>query len=470
MATIGAAVGGAAAGSAAAGSDRRITARIERLPLSAWHFKIGVVIGSGWFFDAFDALAIAYALPVLIGLWKLAPGQIGLLISIPYAGQIVGSIFFGWLAERIGRVPCTIYTLLVFSVMSLVCAYAWSFESMLVFRFVQGLGLGGEIPIMATYISEFASARRRGRFTLTYQLLFVVGLVAVAAIGRPVVQGWGWQALFFIGAVPALLVLPFRRLLPESPRWLASRGRYDEADRVLTAIEDEVSQHGAKKLPPLPADVPPVPPARTRVGDLFKGIYLRRTVSVWIIWFCVFFITYGLVVWVPSLYRTVYRVSVDDALHYGFVTSFAGLIGALLSTLLIDRLGRKPIMAISQLASAVPLLVLATQPQMAVADVVALVAISFGFNNMNSIMLSMYTAELYPTELRALGCGIGNAWLRFASVIGPLMVGAILPVAGLQAVFVVFGIAAVIGGLVAWVLAVETRGKALEVLSPSLST
>lgn len=456
--------------SAPAGTDRRITARIERLPLSPWHFKVGIVIGSGWFFDAFDALAIAYVLPVLIGLWKLAPGQIGLLISISYIGQIIGSIFFGWLAGRIGRVPCTIYTLLLFSVMSLVCAYAWNFESMLAFRFVQGLGLGGEIPVMAAYISEFASAERRGRFALTYQLLFVIGLVAVALVGRPVVLNWGWQALFFIGAVPALLVLPFRRLLPESPRWLASRGRYEEADRVLAQIEDEISQHGAKKLPPVPTDVPPVPPASTRISDLFKGVYLRRTVSVWIIWFCVFFITYGLVVWVPSLYRTVYNVPLDDALHYGFVTSFAGLIGAVLCILLIDRVGRKPIMAISQLVSAVPLLVLATQPQMAVTNVVALVAVSFGFNNMNSIMLSMYTAELYPTELRALGCGIGNAWLRFASVIGPLMVGAVLPLAGLPAVFVVFGVAAVIGGLVAWFVAVETRGKALEVLSPSLST
>jgi MFS transporter, putative metabolite:H+ symporter len=452
------------------GADRQITARIERLPLSPWHFKIGVVIGSGWFFDAFDALTIAYALPVLIGMWKLAPAQIGILISVPYIGQIIGSVFFGWLAERIGRVPVTIYTLLLFSVMSLVCAYAWDFNSMLAMRFVQGLGLGGEIPIMAAYISEFASAGRRGRFALTYQVLFIVGLVSVALIGAWVVPHWGWQAMFIIGALPALLVLPFRRMLPESPRWLASRGRFEEADRVLTEIEAQVSQNGARPLPPIPSGVPAVKPASTRFGDLLRGIYVRRSLSVWVVWFCVYFITYGLVVWVPSLYRTVYHVEVQQALFYGFVTSFAGLVGAVICILLIDTVGRKPIMAISQLISAGPLFVLAAQPQMDVTSVVTLVAVSFGFNNMNSIMLSMYTAELYPTELRALGCGVGNAWLRFASVIGPLLVGIILPVGGLGAVLSMFGVAAVVGGLVAWLFAVETRGKVLEQLSPSLSS
>src|SRR5262245_43840852 len=115
-------------------ADYQIAARIERLPLSTWHLKILVPIGTGWFFDAFDALSIAYVLPVLIGLWKLQPSQIGLLIAIGYAGQVIGSIFFGWLAERIGRVPCTIYTMILFSVMSFACAFAWDLPSLAAMR------------------------------------------------------------------------------------------------------------------------------------------------------------------------------------------------------------------------------------------------------------------------------------------------------------------------------------------------
>src|SRR5256885_5117685 len=115
-------------------------------------------------FDAFDALAIAYVLPVLIGMWKLAPGQIGLLIAAGFAGQLIGAIFFGWLAERIGRIPAAVWTIGIFSVFSIVCAFAWSYESMLVFRFTHGLGLGGEVPIAPAYLSQIAKADRRGRF------------------------------------------------------------------------------------------------------------------------------------------------------------------------------------------------------------------------------------------------------------------------------------------------------------------
>lgn len=449
-------------------SQYHITARIERLPFSAWHLRIGTIIGSSWFFDAFDALAIAYVLPVLIGLWDLAPGQIGLLIATGYAGQIIGSIFFGWLAEKIGRVPCTLYTLLIFSVMSLVCAFAWDFQALLICRFIQGLGLGGEIPIMATYISEFSPAAKRGRYGLGYQLLFSIGLFTVALAGVWVVPIFGWQWMFILGAAPALLVLPLRRLLPESPRWLASKGRAAEADQVLTKIEAIVSQNGARPLPPVARDVPPVTPSRTSFADLFKGIYLRRTLSVWTIWFCSYLIVYGLSTWMPSIYRTVYHVPVQTALNYGFIASAFGLICAITAVLTIDRIGRKALFTLGQLLSALPLLYLGLHTDMAPDAVLPFIVFSFGCNSVLAISLSTYTAEIYPTELRALGCGVGNAWLRFASVVGPFFIGWIIPVAGLGAVFVVFGIAAVIGGLTAFIFAPETKGRVLEQLSPSL--
>jgi putative MFS transporter len=142
----------------------QIAARIERLPFSPWHVKLRVIMGVATFFDAFDALAIAYVLPALIPLWKLAPGQVGLLISIGFAGQLVGAILFGWLAEKQGRVRIAAWTIGIFSVFSLVCAFSWNLPSMLVFRFFQGLGLGGQVPIAAAYINEIAKAEGRGRF------------------------------------------------------------------------------------------------------------------------------------------------------------------------------------------------------------------------------------------------------------------------------------------------------------------
>jgi MFS transporter, putative metabolite:H+ symporter len=449
-------------------TDYQIAARIERLPLSTWHLKILVPIGTGWFFDAFDALSIAYVLPVLIGLWKLQPSQIGLLISIGYAGQVIGSIFFGWLAERIGRVPCTIYTMILFSVMSFACAFAWDLPSLAAMRFIQGIGLGGEIPIMASYIGEFAAAKRRGTFALGYQLLFTIGLLFAGLAGVFVVPTLGWQWMFIIGALPAVVALPLRWLLPESPRWLASRGRFAEADKILSRIESEISKGGKLPLPPVPAGVPPVKPAETRFSALLEGIYLRRSLTVWAIWFCSYSVIYGLTTWMPSLFRTVYNVSVQQAVNIGFTNSAIGVIGALIAVAAIDVVGRRPLFIAGQLLSAIPLLILAFSHGLSVGTVQVLMTAGFFFITWLAISLSTYTAELYPTEMRALGCGVGNAWLRAASVLGPYLVGFILPAAGINSVFLMFGGFALVGGLITLAFAVETRGRVLEELSPSL--
>jgi MFS transporter, putative metabolite:H+ symporter len=449
-------------------ADYQIAARIERLPLSTWHLKLLVPIGTGWFFDAFDALSIAYVLPVLIGLWKLQPSQIGLLISIGYAGQVIGSIFFGWLAERIGRVPCTIYTMILFSVMSFACAFAWDLPSLAAIRFIQGIGLGGEIPIMASYIGEFAAAKRRGTFALGYQLLFTIGLLFAGLAGVFVVPTLGWQWMFIIGALPAVVALPLRWLLPESPRWLASRGRFAEADKILSRIEAEISKGGKLPLPPIPTDVPPVKPAETRFSALLEGIYLRRSLTVWAIWFCSYSVIYGLSTWMPSLFRTVYNVSVQQAVNIGFTNSAIGVIGALIAVASIDVVGRRPLFIAGQLLSAIPLLILAFSQGLSVGSVQVLMTAGFFFITWLAISLSTYTAELYPTEMRALGCGVGNAWLRAASVLGPYLVGFILPAAGINSVFLMFGGFALLGGLITLAFAVETRGRVLEELSPSL--
>jgi MFS transporter, putative metabolite:H+ symporter len=449
--------------------DYQIAARIERLPLSTWHLKILVPIGTGWFFDAFDALSIAYVLPVLSGLWKLTPRDIGELIAVGYIGQVIGSILFGWLAERIGRVPCTIYTLILFSVMSFACAFAWDLRSLEAMRFVQGIGLGGEIPIMASYIGEFAASHRRGRFALGYQLLFTIGLLFAGLAGVFVVPTLGWQWMFIIGAFPALVALPLRWLLPESPRWLASRGRTEEADAILRKIEFEISKGGRVPLPPIPTNVPPVRPAETRFSALLEGIYLRRSLTVWAIWFCSYSVIYGLSTWIPSIFRTVYHVSVQQSVNIGFTNSLVGVIGALIAVGTIDLVGRRPLFIAGQFLSAVPLLILAFSQDLAVGTVQVLVTASFFFITWLAISLSTYTAELYPTEMRALGTGVGNAWLRAASVLGPYMVGAILPNTGINAVFLMFGAFALVGGLVTLAFAVETRGRVLEELSPSTS-
>lgn len=444
----------------------QIAARIERLPFSPWHVKVRVIMGVATFFDAFDALAIAYVLPVLIPLWKLAPAQIGLLISIGFAGQLVGAILFGWLAERLGRVRVATWTIGIFSVFSLVCALSWDYPSMLAFRFVQGLGLGGQVPIAAAYINEIAKAEKRGRFFLLYEVIFPVGLLAVALVATWVVPNLGWQWMFVIGALPALLATMMRRLLPESPRWLAATGRMDEADRTLRAIEDEISARGAKPLPALPSSLPAVAAVKASWRDLFSGIYLPRTLAVWVMWFCTYLIVYGISGWLPTIYRTIFKLPLQQALQYSLAATVAGLIGALACAYLIDRTGRRAWFVGAFFAGAVPLFVLWLRGTgNSASDVMIYASLSYAMINTLALGLYLYTPEIYPTRVRAVGSGAATAWLRVASMIGPFMIGAILPNAGLGIVFLVFGIAASVGGAAA-LFTLETRGRVLEELSP----
>jgi len=446
-------------------SYRHIVARIERLPVCSWHNKMRAIFGTAWFFDAFDSLAIAYVLPVLIGMWKLDPGQIGQLIAIGFAGQLIGSIGAGWLAERWGRIPTAILTLLIFTIMSFACAFAWSYQSLFWFRFIQGLGLGGEVPIMAAYVNEFAKAGRRGRFSLEIQILFAIGLPAVALVGVYVVPNWGWQWMFIIGAIPALIAFPLRTLLPESPRWLASRGRFEEADRSLKKIEDIALADG-KALPALPANLPEVVAQKTRFADLFKGIYLKRTITLWCIWICTYIITYGLTTWAPSLFRTVYKLPLQQSLVYGLALTGTGLVGAILCMFLIDPVGRKKLFMAGLFIGSLPLLAFGFHPETTAPQVLTIVCSSFLFITILALGLATYTAESYPNQLRALGGGVAGAWQRGASMLGPLLVGFIIPRGGPDMVFVVFGCFALAGAIIMALFAHETRGKVLENVSP----
>ena len=166
---------------ALAPSVESVIARLERLPISRELTVARIVIGSATFFDAYTVLAIAYAMPVLAREWNLTPGQIGAIISAGYLGQFFGALFFGWLAERIGRLNVLLITVVVFTSMDLACLFAWNATSMMAFRFFQGIGTGGEVPVASAYMNEFVSAKRRGRFFLLYEVLFLFGLLSAGS-------------------------------------------------------------------------------------------------------------------------------------------------------------------------------------------------------------------------------------------------------------------------------------------------
>jgi putative MFS transporter len=440
-------------------------ARLERLPFAWFHLKARLVIGTATFFDAFDALAIAFVLPALIPLWQLKPTDIGALISIGYVGQIGGALLFGWLAERRGRMVSLLGSVATYSLFSLLAAFAWDYSSLFVFRTLQGVGLGGEVPVAAAYINEIARARGRGRFVMLYEAVFAVGIFAAALLGYWVVPTLGWRAMFVIGALPALLVIAMRLFLPESPRWLANQGRLAEADRVVAAIEQDVSRGGRVPLPP-PLQAPPVAPQATRWQELLQGIYRRRTLVVWTIWFTTYFASYGLTTWLPSLYSAVFRLPLEESLRYSLIPSGLSIVGAIICALLIDWTGRKLWIAGSLLVGAVLLLSLwqlgATSPMQLV------IFASAGALAINTVAgaLYLYSPELYPTRMRALASSVGSAWLRVASAIGPAVMGVVVAGYPLATAFLLFGVVLLIGAVITGLFAVETTNRVLEEVSP----
>ena len=449
-----------------------IVARLERLPTSWWQVKARIIVGVATFFDAFDALAIATVLPVIVPLWKLAPQQIGFMISAGFVGQLIGALLFGWVAERYGRMTAMIWSIALFGVMSLVCAFAWDYNSLLVFRTIQGIGLGGEVPVAAVFISELARAKGRGRFVLLYELVFPIGLVSASLVGLWVVPHFGWQWMFVIGALPAFLALVLRWLLPELPRWLAVRGHTAEAQAAMALIERETEKATGKPLPP-PQPVVSTLDKPASLADLFGPLYLRRTLVVWVIWFAAYFVNYGLSIWLPTVYRTVFQLPLDVSLRYGLITQVVGLLGTLICALSIDYVGRRPWFAVSFAAATLALAALAIFPTPTAQQVLICMTIAYFFVSTINIGVYLYTPELYPTRVRALGVGTATAWLRFASIIGPIVVGQMIgprltpaQIPDLPKVFLAFAAVAVVAAVITALFAVETKGRVLEEASP----
>jgi putative MFS transporter len=335
-----------------------------------------------------------------------------------------------------------------------------------VFRFLQGIGTGGEVPVASAYINEFIGARKRGRFFLLYEVIFPVGLLFAGLAGYFLVPVYGWRALFVVGLIPALLMIPLRMLMPESPRWLASRGKLDKADEVVTMLEQDAIRAGK----PLPEPVVrPVDPKATATSDwreLFRGVYLKRTLMIWGLWITVYAVNNGLVTWLPTLYQQVFKLPLQTSLLYGWITSAVGVVASLLCAVYIDRVGRKRWYAVAFLLATVPLVILTAVGATTATQVVILAPIAYAILQTIAFSLYLYSAELYPTRLRAVGTGFGSAWLRAASSAGPLIVGFIVADLGIRYVFAAFAAIALVGGIITMLFAVETKGRVLEELSP----
>jgi putative MFS transporter len=450
---------------AAPGATRvAVAARLDRIPPTRWHVMIRLLVGTVTFFQGFDQLLIAYTLPVLRKSWHLSSGESTAVATSGSWGMLVGALIAGRLADRFGRVRVIAACFVVTGVSSLAAGLCHSPGTFMVARVVQGVAIGGEVPIAATYIAEIVRSRHRGRFVLMYELVFPMGLLLGGLAAYWVVPHWGWQRLYELAAIPSLVVFALK-VVPESPRWLESRGRQAEADAIVDRIESEYRKTG-HELPPIVQGAP-AETTKARLADLFAGRYARRTVMLWIAWFAAFFANYGIATWLPSIYISAYHLSLSKSLLYTSLTTGAGAVGCLIAALSVERIGRKGAISISFAFSALPLFLLAAIGGSSATQVLVWTALASLFNFAVNVVLYVYTPELYPTRVRALGTSAAGAFARVGMIIGPSLVPAIYA-GGTDTASIWCMLAAVlaVGMVIVVLLGEETTGRRLEDVSP----
>jgi MFS transporter, putative metabolite:H+ symporter len=448
-------------------AQREIAARMERLPLTRTQTKARVIVGAATFFDGYDSIMLGLVMPVLVGAWHLKNTETGLLLSGTFFGQLMGAMLFPYLAERLGRLRTACYTVWVVGVFSLACAASWNFGTLIIARVIQGIGIGGEIPVASTYINELASARVRGRFFLMYEAAFAFGYLIATLLGVLLISRYGWQVMFLIGALPAFVAAFMRRALPESPRWLASKGRKDEADAIVSGMEREAEAKLGAALPPPQISVVPQPMSRrTDLRELFSEAYRTRTLVVWSVWGFSFFVTQAMNAWLPTIYRQELHLTVQHSLELTLLGHCFTIASAIAVALLIDKTGRRLWIGCALIGGSLSMLILAIHG--AQDPVFLLVLATCGTTCLGTVSVSIYvyTSELYPTRMRALGAGMGSTVRNIFTTSSPTLVALALSSYGLPGVFTMLGLAPLVPAFMVLAFGTETKGRVLEEVSP----
>lgn len=441
-----------------AGGD--VGERLDALPFTRRHLKVLTGSGLGWALDAMDVGLVSFVLTALVAQWSLSGEQASWIASAGFAGMAVGASLGGLLADRFGRRSVFAVTLLVYGLATGASALAGGLAALIALRVVVGLGLGAELPVASTYVSEIAPARMRGRLIVILEAFWAVGWTAAALIGFFVIpasaDGWRWA--FALGAVPAVYALIVRWSLPESPRWLARRGRPEEADAITRTFESSPALGGAARrhAPTGTAAGPDL--AGRGVRALWTREFRVRTAALWTVWFCVNFAYYGAFIWMPTILF---------AQGYGLVKSFgftliitlAQVPGYAVAAWLIEVWGRRVTLSVFLAGSAAAAVVFGTA---AGEGMIIAAGMALSFFNLGAWgALYAVTPETYPTSLRATGAGWAAGVGRIASIVAPLSVPPLLAMGGAPLLFVVFAAFFVIAAASAWGLA-DPRGAALD--------
>ncbi|QIG98821.1 MFS transporter [Bradyrhizobium sp. 6(2017)] len=440
-----------------------IAARLERLPLTSYQRWIFGIIATAWFFDSMDLAALTFVLGSIRQTFGLSTAEAGLLSSMSFLGMFVGAASAGLLADRFGRARVFQVSMIFWGLGSLCCGLSTTATALGASRLLLGFGMGMEFPVAQSMVSEIMPARNRGRYIAFLEGFWPLGFIASGLLTYFVLQAADWRWVFILQAIPAVFVLVVRRYVPESPRWLASHGYSERAEATVRDIESRVRDRlGSKELPPVVRQAAAPASEVTGLRTLFSGIYAKRTTMLWTLWFFALLGFYGLTTWLGALLQAK-GFPITKSVFYTILISLTGIPGFLVSAWLVESWGRKATLVMNLLCGAIACHFYgsaADQTQLIIAGL----CMQFFLFGMWSALYA-YTPELYPTHVRATGTGFASAVGRIGSLIGPYVIGVILPAAGQSGVFALGAGAFVVAALAVLLLGEETRGRTLESIS-----
>lgn len=435
--------------------------RLEKLPVGSFHYKLLIITGLGWLFDSMDTGIISFVLPVLAKEWNLTSEQVGWIGSVGLIGMALGAVLAGTIADKLGRKKVFAATVILYSVATGLCAVAWSYESLLFFRFLVGFGLGGELPVAATLMSEYAPTHLRGRFIVLLESFWGVGWLVAALISYVIIPRFGWQVAFLIGAMPALYVFAIRLHMPESVRYLISQKKIDEAKQIILSLEVMLgvkSEPFAKDLSA--AEIDSEKTAQPKFSSLWTPQFRTRTIMLWLAWFGIVYSYYGIFMWLPSIVFS-QGFEVVKTFEYVLIMTTAQLPGYFAAAWLVDKIGRRYTLSSFLLMSGVCSYFFGNS---ATATELLMWGAAMSFFNLGAWgVIYTYTPELYPTSIRALGSGWAAGFGRIGGMLAPMLVGVLLSNgAPMDLIFAMFASVFVLISIIILGLGIESKQKSLE--------
>lgn len=443
-----------------------VAVRLDRLPLSSFHYYIMWVLAFAFFFELGDINTLSYTAPAILKQWHLGLSAIGTVTSATFLGMFLGASVGGWISDRIGRKKSLIITILIYSIFSLLNAFATNLGTLLTTRFITGFGLSAMTVVAITYISETFPAKNRGTFQGWIMTIGLSGIPITAYVARFLIPSapWGWRLVYIWGALGFVFAILALRL-KESPRWYENHGRFKEADETVQQIENIVRKQKGELS--LPHEIVENIPLNGGYGILFSRQYIGRTVILLVLWIAQTLGFYGFMSWVPTL-LVEHGFSLVHSLAWSSAISIGAVPGALIAALISDRMERKwALTIVSVLIAVFGLLYGLTFSTAGIIIFGFLVAM---FIQTFAPLLYAYTPELYPTEVRNSGAGLTYGVGRLANVMGPFLVIFFYSRMGYQSVFAYIAFCWLICAVVVAAFGPRTRAKTLEKISVNVTS